>query len=67
VKVKVLLDVPAESPGNYLGRDVHAGEEFYVFRGVTYGCIDTSVGIALSEKGVRIYPFFEFPREAVDL
>jgi hypothetical protein len=67
VKVKVALDVPKDAPGNYSGRDVHAGEEFYVFTGVTYGCVDNHNGIALSEQGETEYPFFEFPREALHL
>jgi hypothetical protein len=66
VKVKVMLDVPKDAPGNYSGRDVHAGEEFFVFQASTYGCVNESTGIALSEKGEISYPFFEFPREALE-
>jgi hypothetical protein len=67
MKVKVTMDVPVDAPHNYAGRDVHAGEELYVFTEDTFGCIDTSVGIAMSENGEKEYPFFEFPREALDL
>ena len=67
MKVKVLLDVPKDAPGNFSGRDVHAGEELWVFKGNTYGSCDTVKGIALSEHGPYAYPFFEFPREALDL
>jgi hypothetical protein len=67
MKVTVARDVPADVPGNYSGRDVRAGEEFYVFTAETYGSCDTYNGIALSEQGERTYPFFEFPRDALDL
>lgn len=67
MKVRVLLDVPEDAPGNYSGRDVHADEELYVFAAQTYGAVNTADGIALSEAGEYIYPFFEFPQEAVEL
>lgn len=53
--------VAEDDPGNHIYRDVHPGEKFYIFRGATYGCVDSSKGIALSEKGAYQTPFFQFP------
>jgi hypothetical protein len=50
---------------NYSGRNVQPGEVFYRFIGTTYGCVDTSAGVALLEEGESVYPFFEFPLDAV--
>jgi hypothetical protein len=63
--VIVTRDVSKEDPHNYCGRDVVKGELFYTFISPTYGCVDSYNGIALSAEGVDIYPFFEFPRDAV--
>ena len=65
-KVRATVDVPADHQGNYLDRDVAAGEEFFVFKGHTYGCIDHRVGIAVSETGSFEYPFAEFPNELLE-
>lgn len=65
-RVRVTRDVPASDPHNFTGRDVLEGETFYVFIDHTYGCVDSSGGIALSESGPLDYPFFEFPRGAIE-
>jgi hypothetical protein len=52
--------------GNHANRTVYKGEVFFGFRGNTYGSVNTEEGIALSEYGELIYPFFEFPRDAVE-
>jgi hypothetical protein len=51
-------------PGNCLGRDAFKGEQFYVFRGCTYGCI--SDGVALAKSDDRFAEFFEFPADAIE-
>jgi hypothetical protein len=62
--MRVTRDVADNDRHNHLGRDVLAGEIFYVCDQPTYGVIDTHRGIALSEDEGG-YPFFEFPRDAV--
>ena len=64
--VTVTRDVANGEPHNYLGRAVKAGETFYTFHEPTYGSVDTDGGIALSEAPGK-YPFFEFPRDAVEV
>ena len=63
--VRVTRDVTKDDQHNYLGRDVKAGEIFYLFRGHTYGCVRGPEGIALSERANE-YPFFEFPADAIE-
>lgn len=63
----VRRDVGYEEKHNFLGRDAVEGEVFHVYQGNTYGCINYRGGIALSEYGQFEYPFFEFPRDAVDI
>lgn len=63
--VKVVRFVSIDEEHNYLERDVLKGETFYTFDKNTYGCVDELDGIALSEVEGE-YPFFEFPRDAVD-
>jgi hypothetical protein len=58
--------VPLSEYHNYLGRAVQAGEVFYTCSLPTYGCIDECGGIALGEKPDE-YPFFEFPRDAIEV
>lgn len=65
MKVRVIRDVSAEDAHNYSGRDVRGGEELFVYRGPTYGCVDTINGISLSASGPYDTPFFEFPLDAV--
>ena len=62
--VLVMRDVPANEPYNYAGRDVKAGEILYIFTLCTYGCVDTTREIALSETGD--YPFFGFPLDTIE-
>jgi len=62
----VMRTVRKDEDGNYAGRDVEVGERLFVYLGNTYGCIDQTVGIALSEKDGET-PFFEFPRSAVSI
>lgn len=64
--VTVTRDVAAGELHNYLGRDVQAGERFWTFTQMTYGSVDDRGGIALSERNGE-YPFFEFPRDAVEV
>lgn len=65
-KVRVTRPVSRVEAHNFLGRDVREGECFYIFRGTTYGCVDSQYGIALSEQ-LDEYPFFEFPCDAIEL
>lgn len=65
--VTVTRDVPKSEPHNFLGRNAVKGETFFVFKGSTYGCVDTLYGVALSEHGEHQGPFFEFPLDAVEL
>lgn len=62
----VTRDVRADELHNHLGRDVKAGERFYTFTQYTFGSVDNQNGIALSERNGE-YPFFEFPRDAVEV
>ena len=64
--VRVTRDVTIDEDHNYLGRAVKEGEYFFTFIGVTYGCVDTCGGIALSEVEGQ-HPFFEFPRNAIEV
>jgi hypothetical protein len=64
--VRVVRDVAASEPHNYLHRDVKAGEVFYAFTRPVYGSVDFVNGVALSEAEGE-YPFFEFPRDAVEV
>jgi hypothetical protein len=64
-KVRVVRDVDIDEPHNFAERDVWAGEEFWECLLTTYGCVDTIGGIALTER-YNEYPFFEFPRDAVE-
>jgi hypothetical protein len=63
--VRVSRDVLACELHNYAGRDVMQGEVLYTVTFCTYGCIDEVGGVALSERPGE-YPFFEFPRDAVE-
>jgi hypothetical protein len=62
--MRVVRDVDIDEPGNYSHRDVWAGEIFYTCVQATYGCI--GAGLALTERSDGGYPFFEFPRDAVE-
>jgi len=64
-KVIVTRFVSMNEPHNHLGRNANAGEEFFTFHQPTYGCVDDRNGIALSVIDGD-YPFFEFPRDAVE-
>ena len=64
--VIVTRDVAGDEEHNYLGRAVSKGEKFYTFHEPTYGAVDEWNGIALSETAGQ-YPFFEFPRDAVEV
>jgi hypothetical protein len=66
-KVRVILDVPKDAPHNFSGRDVLAGETLYEVKVYTYDCVDTDGGIALTGKSDGGYPFFEFPRDAIEV
>jgi hypothetical protein len=65
-KVRVIRDVPADEEGNYGSRTFKEGEVLYKYVGATYGCIDSSEGAPLSEKGSRETPFFQFPHDAFE-
>lgn len=62
--VRITRNLAADDPGNYSHRDLHEGERLFVFDGCTYGCIDTAVGVACSDKPGE-NPFFELPLNAV--
>ena len=47
----------------WLKRELIAGEEFYVYKGPTYGCISRN-GIAVSEIW-DTNPYFEVPKEFI--
>jgi hypothetical protein len=64
-KVRVTRDVDIDEPHNYSHRDVWAGEIFYTCMLPTYNCVDIIGGIALTERPDQ-YPFFEFPKDAVE-
>lgn len=66
-QVRVTRDVAADEKHNYIGREAVKGELFHIFISCTYGCVDNIEGIALSEHGPTIYPFFEFPRDAIEV
>lgn len=65
--MRVTRFVPGNEPGNFLGRDVNPGEVFWTFDGVTYGSCDEETGIVLIESSFAKGPFFEFPRDAVEV
>lgn len=62
LKVKLLENMRIED-FHWLNRDLIAGEEFFVFNGMTYGCI-SSTGIAVSEES-STNPYFEIPKKFV--
>jgi len=64
---RVTRNVGKDEKHNYAGRDVFKGETLFRFIGCSYGCVDTHNGVVASEKGTMEYPFFEFPRDAVEL
>lgn len=66
-RVVVTRDVPNAERNNFLGRAASKGEIFYVFSGPTYGCVDFSSGLALTESPDGNNPFFEFPADAVEV
>src|SRR5512146_1787169 len=66
MKFKVTRFVHHDEPHNYANRDVDEGEVFYKFERYTYGCVDKNNGIAVSETDPHTYPFFEFPRDALE-
>lgn len=64
-QVTVTRDVGVNEPHNFLHRPVAEGEVFYKCDLPTYGCINYDGGIALTEQPGE-YPFFEFPRDAIE-
>ena len=62
----VTRDVAIDAPHNFADRDVRAGEILYGATVVTHGCVDTTNGIAATWDSEGGYPFFEFPRDAVE-
>lgn len=48
---------------HWLDRDYSKGEEFFVYRGFTYGCVSVN-GIACTER-LGEEPFFELPKIAL--
>lgn len=64
MKVRVKRFVYDSEENNCLGRDAFTGEEFYLFRGVTYGAIKN--GVALAKSDDRFATFFEFPADAIE-
>src|SRR5512146_1224690 len=66
MKFKVTRFVHHDESHNYANRDVDEGEVFYKFERCTYGCVDENNGIAVSETDPYTYPFFEFPRDALE-
>jgi hypothetical protein len=63
-QVTVSRDVSMTERHNYAGRDVKKGEVLYLYMGFTYGCIDTTYGIACTFEPDKP-PFFEFPLNAI--
>ena len=63
---RVIRDVAKNERHNYAGRDVAEGETLYRFIGCSYDCVDRVNGVVASENGATEYPFFEFPRDAVE-
>lgn len=64
-RYRVTRDVGKDEKNNWHGADVAAGTLFYRFRGVAYGSCDEVNGVALTEDPDGGFPFFEFPRNAV--
>jgi len=64
-RYRVTRYVHHDEPGNWLLRDVEAGEVFFKYSGPTWGSVDLDNGIPLSEEPLA-FPFFEFPRDAVE-
>jgi hypothetical protein len=63
---RVTRDVSGDDPRNYSNRDVDEGEILFECVLATYGCVDTYKGVALTDSPAGGYPFFEFPRDAVE-
>jgi hypothetical protein len=64
---RVTRDVGHDERGNYSGESFAEGDVLYQPMRPTYGCTDTSVGIALTKDPTGDYPFFEFPLNAVEV
>lgn len=63
LKVKIIKSMTIkEFP--WLENDLKIDEEFFIFKGPTYGCISKK-GIAVS-KDLNKNPFFEVPKEFVE-
>lgn len=63
-KLVVTRDVTPDEV-EWLQRTYKKGDEIWEFTGATYGCIDSSKGMACSDvEGAG--PFFEFPLDALD-
>lgn len=61
-KVVLLKDILAKDY-HWLDRDYTIGEEFFIYRGFTYGCVSLN-GIACTER-LGEEPFFELPKAAL--
>lgn len=61
-KVVLKQDVLAKDY-HWLDRDYRIGEEFFIYRGFTYGCVSAN-GIACTER-LGEEPFFELPKAAL--
>ena len=61
-KVVLIQDILAKDY-HWLDRDYRIGEEFFIYRGFTYGCVSVN-GIACTER-LGEEPFFELPKVAL--
>lgn len=61
-KVVLIQDILAKDY-HWLDRDYRIGEEFFIYRGFTYGCVSVN-GIACTER-LGEGPFFELPKVAL--
>lgn len=53
-----------EEDGEWIPRVFWPGERVYEYNGPTYGCIDWTASIAVTEKPGET-PFFQFPVDAL--
>ncbi len=63
IKVKLIQNMKV-TDYKWLHRDLSVGEEFFIYKEVTYGCISRN-GIAVTEE-LNKNPFFEIPKDLVE-
>lgn len=66
VMLRVTRDVGIDEPFNWLGRAVKEGEILYKFTGGQYYVTHPRPVIIVSEHGSKVYPYCDFPADAVE-